>query len=174
VQQIGLLQQLDHLAGFRHIPGERLFARDSDQLTNAAFERVDDLLHVLHTPMVRTTDPQAINGRVSNHVRDGCIGLGLTHVQASGIRRSFLGIVLIGAPDAEHIGVSDRLPGQDVEFGDESASYEADSQTGFLWHGSRMIFDFLMAEDSNAGHRCTGKSDALASHSSCRSDSEIR
>src|SRR5688572_1187689 len=68
VQQFRLFDELDHASCLTYVTGQRLFTGNSDQVAFSGFNHIADCLHVLHTCMIWTAQPYAIDLRSSNHL----------------------------------------------------------------------------------------------------------
>src|SRR5690606_35484546 len=131
VQHAGLLDQLDGAASLLHVAGQRLLAGHADQLSLAGLEGADDLLQILNAPVIRSADPDRIDGGAEHHVRDGRVRLRLAHAQLTRVGRRRFGILPIRAPDAQNVRIPHGLPGKDVKACDEAASNDANAKSFF-------------------------------------------
>ena len=134
ILEVGGLQldaggELAHADRFVEVAGERLLAGDAEQRPLPRFDRRDDLLDVLDARVVGAADPERLDVRIGDHLRDAAVGLARTDVEIPGERRDALGALAAGAPDAEDVGIADADERLYMEAGDESASNEANAES---------------------------------------------
>jgi hypothetical protein len=107
--------------GLRHVAREWLLAGDADERATPGVDRLDDLLHVLDTLVVGTTDPDRVDGGIGHHVADGLVRLRLAHAELPRECRGRGGVPRVGAPHAEYVGITHADESLQVEFRVEAA-----------------------------------------------------
>lgn len=126
----------------RNVPGQRLLAREAQQLPLPSLDDVDDLANVLDPRLVGSAQPDRVDLRIRDHVSDGRVGLRRTHIQTSCEFRSGARVLGVRAPDTEDIRVADRLKGLDMKTGVESTTNESNAQTSVRHAPSFLLSSF--------------------------------
>ena len=83
-QKAGLLDQLQHPFGLLDIPSQGFLAGDAEKLSFAGLHSLNDLFHIFQPAKVRSTNPDSIYGRISDHLGQGFIDFCFSHVEFSG------------------------------------------------------------------------------------------
>src|SRR2546427_6049696 len=123
------LHQLHHLLRLRDIARERLLAGEPSQCSRTGLDRVDDLFDVGEARVIRTTQPESIDGGVRHHIADRLVRARLSDVKLSGESGRRCGVFFVRTPDAADIYLTDRSQRLDVEAGVEATADEADAET---------------------------------------------
>src|SRR5690606_12390281 len=126
--QTDTLDELDDALRLRDVARERLLAGEALQLAPAALDRVDDLLDVLDTAVVRAGEPDRLDRRVRDHVGDRCVRLRLSDIELARGRRGSFCVRCRRAPEAEHIAAAHALPRAQVEVSVEATANEPHTQ----------------------------------------------
>ena len=132
-------REIAHLARLGHVTRERLLAGEPAQRAAATLDRVHDRLDVLHARLVRSAEPERVDGWIRHHLLDGRVGAAVADVELPRERRGAFGIGAVGAPHAAHVGVADAGKGLDVEARVEAAADEADAETLAHCAGTRVF-----------------------------------
>jgi hypothetical protein len=124
-----LFRQREDLLRLGDIAGEWFLAGDAFQLALAAIDGVDDLLEVLDARLVGSRHPDCIDSGIGDHLGDRRIRSGITDVEVARVRGGGGRVLLVRAPDPEHVGVADTLHSAHVELRVEAAADESDAES---------------------------------------------
>src|SRR6185369_1034139 len=84
--------------------------------------------HVLDAHVIGATEPDAVNGRVGDHLFDRVESRCFTDAQCARERGSFFGVLAVGTPHAPNVGVTHTDPGPYVKASIEPAADESDAK----------------------------------------------
>jgi hypothetical protein len=98
-------------------------------------DRIADCLHVLHTQVVWTTQPHAIDLRSSNHLLDRIETPCVADAKLSSPGGSDFSVRRVWTVHTKHIRIANATPGFKVKLRDEAAADEADSQFSSCHNG---------------------------------------
>src|SRR5690606_19687681 len=130
VHQPDTIDQFEHLLRFCNVSRERLFACNTTQGSNAAFDCGNDLLHVLYARLVRTGKPDRVYRRIGNKVGDRLVSLHSSDVKVRCEPCKGVRIPARGAPHANYVCITHTLEALEMEPGVESASDESNAEAG--------------------------------------------
>ena len=123
------LHQLGDALRFGDVSRQRLLARDALERSLAALDRVDDLFDVLDARLIRSGQPDRVDRRIGDHVGDRRVRLRVADVERArqlGRRRR---VLLVRAPDAEHVGIAHGAKRLHVKARIEAAADERDAES---------------------------------------------
>ena len=90
----------------RDVASERLLAGDAEQRSTAPLDRARDLCDVLDAGEVGTAEPDGVDRGILDHGRDRGVRFRLAYAELLRDAGGLGGVILIGTPDAQHVGVA--------------------------------------------------------------------
>ena len=129
-RQLDAPNEIVHPLRLGHVAGEWLLARDAFERTAPRLYCLYDLRHVFNAGVVRSAEPDRVDGRVRDHVGDARVRLRVADVERARELGRRSGVLPVRAPNAAHLGVTNGLERLDVKARVEAAADEADTERG--------------------------------------------
>ncbi len=122
------LDELDDFLRFSDVSSQWLLAGEAGERAFAISNGGNDLFDVLDAAMIRTREPDSIDGWIGHHGRDGFEPAGCAEIEITGEANEVIAVSGVRTPHTKHICVTDAAPSLQMKAGIESTSDKADAK----------------------------------------------